>query len=164
MKANVTKRVPKHIRAKLDSAWNALIDSDSLPGAFKHNASRYLLLIIAWELYQMAAEEFSAWANKVSPDRRLLRDHGYKLRKSPNTKYIKIVNGKAMETDHKTEDEKKKLRELLQYGTSAQSREELFIRGWHFDTFRNTLIGKIERLKGTFDAINQWAEEDANGD
>ena len=154
------KKVPKHIRAKLDSSWNALIDSDSLPSSFKHNASRYLLLVISWELYQMANEEFSAWANKTTPDRRLLRDHGYKLRKSPNAKYIKIVSGKPIETDHKTEDKKKELREQLQYGSNTQSREELFFRGWHFQTFRNTLIGNIKLLKVMFNTIDRWAEED----
>ncbi len=154
-------RVPKHIRANLDSAWNTLIDSDSLPGAFQHNASRYFLLLLSWELYQTAQEEFSAWVKKEPHDPRLLRDHGYKLRRSPNTKYIKIVGGKPIESDHKTEDEKKKLRQWLQYGDGRQTPEKLFERGCHFDTFRNTLIGNINMLRVTFDAIDQWAKEDA---
>jgi len=140
-------QIPKSIEIYLESAKSALIDADSLPGALQHNASRYFLLLTAWELAQIAGEELSAWARKTNARSKLLKDHGYKLRKSPLLTYIKIVNGKPLETKYASQDQKKELRKLLVYGRFDTSRRELFMHGWHFDRFRNMLIGKIEFLE-----------------
>lgn len=153
---NKKNQVPKPIRIYLESAKSALSDSDSLPGALKHNASRYFLLLTAWELAQIADEKFSAWARKSNVDPKLLRDHGYKLRKSPTLTYIEIVNGRPIETKYDSEDEKeklRKLRKLLIYGREDTPRSDLFMRGWYFDTFRHRLIAKIGLLETTIKAI-----------
>lgn len=148
-------KVPKPISVYLESAKSALYDSDSLPGALRHNATRYFLLHSAWELIQIADEKLSAWANKSNIDKRLLKDHGYKLRKSPLTTYIKIVNGRPEVTKYASEDEKKNLRKLLIYGRQDTSREELFMSGWHFDNFRNSLIGRISFLEVVIKAVER---------
>lgn len=148
-------QMPESVQSHLESARSALIDADSLPGALQHNASRYFLLLTAWELVQIADEILSAWARRLKIDSRLLKDHGYKLRKSPSTTYIKIVNGKPLETEYVSEDQKKELRKLLLYGKADISRQELFMRGWHFDTFGRRLIGKIEFFKVTIKAIQE---------
>lgn len=152
-------QMPKSVQVYLESARSALIDADSLPGALQHNASRYLLLLTAWELAQIADETCSAWAFRANAHPLLLKDHGYKLRKSPTTTYIKIVQGKPIETKYASEDEKKKLRTLFLYGREDISRRELFMRGWHFDTFRNRLISKIEFLEIIVKAIEGLEEE-----
>lgn len=152
-------QMPKSVQMYLESARSALIDADSLPGALQHNASRYLLLLTAWELAQIADETCSAWAFRVNAHPRLLKDHGYKLRKSPTTTCIKIVQGKPIETEYASEDEKKKLRTLFLYGREDTSRREFFMRGWHFDTFRNRLISKINLLEVVIKAIQELDEK-----
>ena len=152
-------QIPKSIKVHLESAKSALIDADSLPGALQHNASRYFLLLSAWELAQITDEKFNSWVWKTHVNTRLLKDHGYKLRKSPVTTYIKIVKGKPIETKYASEDEKKKLRTLLVYGREDTSRRELFMRGWNFDTFRKRLISKINFLEITAKAIEGLEEE-----
>ena len=148
-------QTPEPVQVYLESAKSALFDAVSLPGALWHNASRYFLLLTAWELTQIADEKLSAWLSKANIDPKLLKDHGYKLKKSPSLTYIKIVNGKPIETKYASEDQKKKLRELLIYGRDNISRRELFMRGWHFDTFRNRLIGKINLLKALIKAMQE---------
>ena len=112
-------------------------------------------MLTGWELVQIAEEKFSAWAQQANVNPNLLKDHGYKLRKSPPLNYIKIIDGKPVETKYASEDEKKKLRKLLLYGQEGISRSEHFMRGWHFDTFRNRLIGKINLLKVLIKAMQE---------
>ena len=148
-------QIPKSVQVYLESASSALIDADSLPGALQHNASRYFLLLTAWELAQIADEKSSAWAFRAKVNPQLLRNHGYKLRESPAPTYIKIDNGKVIETKHVSEDQKNELRKLLIYGRDDISRRDLFMRGWYFDTFRNRLIGKIKLLKVMIKAMQE---------
>ncbi len=152
-------QVPESIRINLESAQSALIDADSLPGALQHNASRYFLLLSAWELAQITDEKLSTWISRNNVDPKLLKDHGYKLRKSPLLSYIKIVNGRPIVTEYASQDQKKELRKLLIYGQTNISRRGLFMRGWNFDTFRNRLIWKIEFLEVFIKAIEKLPEQ-----
>lgn len=139
-------KVPKDIWSHLDSAQSLLDDAAALPGAFKHNATRYFLWVKAWELYHIANAKFHAWAQETPVDPKVMKDHVYKLNGSPEVQYIAIIDGKAVETMHNTGQEKSKLLQTLLFGTDEKSRQDVFMRGWHFDTFHRELVGKIQLL------------------
>jgi hypothetical protein len=147
--------IPKNVWSHLHSAQSLLDDAAALPPAFKHNATRYFLCIKGWELYRIANEKFSAWALRTTADPKLLRDHGYKLDGSPRVLNIVITDGKPVETSHETGEQKKELLQTLIYGSDDKSRQEIFMRGWHFDTFVRRLHGKIELLRITLRALEE---------
>jgi len=147
--------VPKDIKNHLASSPSLLDDARALPPAFKHNATRYFLYVKAWELYRIADEKFSSWALEIPIDPRVLRDHGYKLDGSPSIHYVEIENGRAVETTHGSGEEKNKLLQTLIYGTNNKSREEVFMRGWFFDTFLTGLVAKIRLLEVTIGAVEE---------
>ncbi|HJP96023.1 MAG TPA: hypothetical protein VJ843_01485 [Candidatus Saccharimonadales bacterium] len=148
-------QVPKEIWANLQSAQSLLDDADALPGALKHNATRYFFYIKAWELYRIADAKFSAWAQEKPLSPKVLKDHGYKLDGSPNVEYIVIIEHKPVITNHETGSEKSKLLQKLTYGEGTISRNALFARGWFFDDFHNDLIGKLKLLRVALESLEK---------
>jgi hypothetical protein len=149
-------KIPRDIWAALESAESWLNDAAALPPALKHNALRYFSYIKAWELYTIADEQFSAWANKRKTDPKLFRDHGFKLEGSPRVTNITIKEGKPIEVHHSTGDEKNQLLQTLIYGKDGVSRSKVFERGWFFDTFNNRLKGKIELLRVVMQSLERY--------
>lgn len=142
-------KVPNGVKAYLASSKSALKDSDAMNGAFTYNATRYFLLISAWELYELADAELEAWVWRNPLEKKIYKDHEAKLTKAPTIYHVVIKDRKAIETKHSTAEAKSKIRQWTIFGKDGQSREELFFRGWHFDTFRNDLIGRLNLLKAT---------------
>lgn len=152
-------KVPNGVVSHVKSAESSLLDANSLPGAFRHNAARYLLYIRAWELYFIANAKFSAWANNEELDPKTLKDHGYKLEKSPTVQYIEVIDRKAVITEYKSKDQKSTLVKLLTYGRDDKSRDEIFFRGWFFDEFHNALIGNINLLKAAIQTVESLSHD-----
>jgi hypothetical protein len=146
-------KVPNGVKAYLASSKSALEDSDTIGGAFKHNATRYFLLISAWELYELADAELEAWVWKNPSEKKIYKDHGAKLTKAPTIHHVLIKDRKPIETEHSTAEAKSKIRQWTIFGKDGQSRDELFFRGWDFDTFRNDLIGRLGLLDVTIKAM-----------
>lgn len=148
-------KVPESIKSHLASSWSALEDSDTIGGAFKHNATRYFLLITAWELYELANAELSAWVWKRAQECKIYKDHASKLTKAPAIHHILIKDGKPIETSYATAEEISKIRQWTIFGKDGTSRIDVFFRGWHFDTFRNRLISRWKFLDITIKAIEE---------
>lgn len=151
-------KVPNGVKAYLASSRSALEDSDALGGAYKHSATRYFLLITAWELYELADAELEAWVWKNPSEKKIFKDHAAKLTKAPTIHHVIIKDRRAVETYHSTAEAKSKIRQWALFGKDGKSRVEVFWRGWHFDTFRNTLIGNLGLLEVTIKAMESLDE------
>lgn len=152
----MTHKVPKEIRANLESAQSLLDDACSMPGASRHDATRYFLYIKAWELWHTANAKFEAWAQSEQLDPKVLRDHGLKLDDSPEVGYMEMnKSGKLKIQVHVTGNEKSKLLQQLIFGEGAKSRIELFETGWDFDSFHNRLIDNMKWLQVTIEIVEK---------
>lgn len=148
-------RLPTSVRAYLRSSRSALEDSAALPGAFKHNATRYRLLIDAWELLELADAELKQVIGSQPVAAKVYKDHAAKLHKAPDITHIVIVGGKPYITKYTTAKAKAKLRETLTYGKNDTSRDKLFERGWHFDAFARRVNSRLSLTEITVQAIEE---------
>jgi hypothetical protein len=146
--------IPKKIKSNLNSAKSLINDSDSLPGAFKHNASRVFFLITAWELAQLADNELSDFVKTRKLNPKIYRDHKLKLIKAPTISHISRMSGKAKKIQYLG----KKLAEVRQwalFGKNSISREVLFMHHWFYDSFTRRIKSKIGFLDISIDAIEK---------
>lgn len=147
--------IPKKIKSNINSAKSLLSDSDSLPGAFKYNASRIFFLITAWELAQLADDELSDFVKVGKLNPKIYRDHKLKLIKAPTISHISMVSGKPEEIQYYGE-KLPEVRKWALFGRNSISREVLFMHHWYYDSLARTIKSKIDLLNISIDAIENY--------
>lgn len=143
------RKIPTSIKDHISNARYYLEAGDKFPSPTR-DAVLILLLLTAWENIQIAKEELSAWAQKDIPSKKLYRDHAHKFGKASSliTRVILGPQGTPAKTEtYSSGADFKRLLSLCRYGYKGDSRQldSIFKRGWHLNSFRNSLIRRIER-------------------
>lgn len=134
------------------------------------NAAHILLLLIAHENIEIAKEELISWAQKTTPNKELYKSHAYKFKKArPITQIISGQKGVPPKTcTYSTGADFAKLLLICRYGfkTGSKALKLIFNRGWHTDSFRNSLIGNIkweEMMIGIYESLPDYPKQPRPG-
>ena len=142
------RKIPDSVRDHMSNARYYLEAASTFPYP-TYIAVRILLILTAWEHIKIAEEELSAWARQTVPSRDLYKSHEYKFRelRRPITRVIQGESGTPAKTIiYSSAADIHKLLSICRYGprTGSKRLTSIFERGWHTDSFKRSLISKIE--------------------
>jgi len=155
------KEIPKLVKKHISNAEYYFDAANQFPSPTR-DAVKVLLLLVSRENIRIAKQELNAWAQKNRVDRKLYKDHIYKLDGLPSCNSIgRIILGEpgtqAKTINYKSGQDLAKLYQICRYGSKGDSENlsSIFLTGWHIDDFESYLCREIRWTKESIEAYKK---------